>query len=156
MGSQSYQKTPSQKVVAARTSLLEGFSGKFRHCWKILLGRKCYPCQGSGAFRQGKWLENRPRLRERSWIFSSKTATAFLSFSDLRPRKITALTSGRSPLKFLLAGKITGTNNFVYFTLEKHMSGGANYLPKFLPISFFRCISFYRCFGTFGPPVRKS
>ena len=34
---------------------------------------------------QGKWLlENRPRLRERSWSFSSETATAFLSFSDSR------------------------------------------------------------------------
>ena len=30
-----------------------------------------------------KWLlENRPCLRERSWIFSSETATAFLSFSE--------------------------------------------------------------------------
>ena len=31
-----------------------------------------------------------------------------------------------------------------------HMSGGTNDLPKFLPIS-----SFYRCFETFGPPIRK-
>ena len=42
---------------------------------------RCYPCQGLGIFRQGKWLlENRPRLRERSWIFSSESATAFLIF----------------------------------------------------------------------------
>ena len=41
------------------------------------------PCQGLGIFQQGEWLlENPPRLRERSWIFSSETATAFLSFSD--------------------------------------------------------------------------
>ena len=39
---------------------------------------------------------------------------------------------------------------------KHNMSGGANYLPKFLPISFFQArISFYRCFGTFGPPIRK-
>ena len=35
-----------------------------------------------GIFRQGKrLLENWPRLRERCWIFSSETATAFLSSS---------------------------------------------------------------------------
>ena len=35
--------------------------------------------------------------------------------------------------------------------MPHHMSGGANYLPRFLPISFFQvCISFYRCFGTFA------
>ena len=43
---------------------------------------KCYPCQGLGICRQGKrLLENWPRLRERCWTFSSKTATAFLSSS---------------------------------------------------------------------------
>ena len=31
---------------------------------------RCYPYQGLRTFWQGKWLlENRPRLRERSWIF---------------------------------------------------------------------------------------
>ena len=35
------------------------------------------------------------------------------------------------------------------------LSGGANYLPKFLPISFFRCVSRFMCFETFGPPIRK-
>ena len=64
----------------------------FPRCLKIrhrFSGRtKCYPCQGLGIFRQGKWmLEIRPRLRERSWIFSSETATAFLSFSDSRGLK---------------------------------------------------------------------
>ena len=78
-----------ERAVAVRKSLLEKSSGKFRRCWKILPrfsgSTKCYPCQGSGIFRQGKWLlENRPRLRERSWIFSSETATAFLSFSETR------------------------------------------------------------------------
>ena len=44
---------------------------------------KCYACQGLGTFQQGKWLlQNRPRLRERTWIFSYETATAFLSFSE--------------------------------------------------------------------------
>ena len=44
---------------------------------------KCYPCKGLGTFRQGKrLLENWPRLRERCWIFSSETATAFLSSSE--------------------------------------------------------------------------
>ena len=76
-----------EKAVAVRNSLLDKFSGKFRRCWKILhrLSRstKCFPCQGLGVFWQGKWLlENRPRLRERSWISSSETATAFLSFSE--------------------------------------------------------------------------
>ena len=66
-------------------------SGKFRRCWKILPrlsgSTKCYPCQGLGIFRQGKrLLENWPRLRERCWIFSSETATAFLSSSDLKKK----------------------------------------------------------------------
>ena len=81
-----------EKAVAVRNSLLEKFSGKFRRCWKILHrfsgSTKCYPCQGLGIFRQGKWLlENWPRLRERSWIFSSETATAFLSFSQFKIRR---------------------------------------------------------------------
>ena len=76
-----------EKAVAVRNSLLERFSGKFRGCWKILHrssgSAKCYPCQGLGIFRQGKrLLENWPRLRERCWILSSETATAFLSSSD--------------------------------------------------------------------------
>ena len=41
------------------------------------------PAKVWAFFRQGKrLLENRPRLRERSWTFASETATAFLSFSD--------------------------------------------------------------------------
>ena len=37
-----------------------------------------------------------------------------------------------------------------------HLSGGANYLPKFLPISFLRRVSrFIGVFETFGPPIRK-
>ena len=76
-----------EKAVAVRNSLLEKFSGKFRRCWKIVDrssgSAKCYPCQGLGVFRQGKrLLENWPRLRERCWIFSSETATAFLSSSE--------------------------------------------------------------------------
>ena len=78
-----------EEAVAVQNSLLEMFSGKFRGCWEILPrfsgSTKCYPCQGLGNFRQGKWLlENWPRLRESSWIFSSETATAFLSFSESR------------------------------------------------------------------------
>ena len=65
-----------EKALAVRNSLLEKFSGKFRRCWKILHrfsgSTKCYPFQGLGICRQGKWLlENRPRLRAR--------------FSPLRP-----------------------------------------------------------------------
>ena len=76
-----------EKAVAVRNFLLEEFSGKFRRCWKIIRrfsgSTKCYPCQGLGIFRPGKWLlENWPRLRERCWIFSSETATAFLSSFD--------------------------------------------------------------------------
>ena len=68
--------------------LLERFSGKFRRCWKILLrfsgSTKCCHCQGLGTFWQGKrLLANWARLQERCWIFSSETATAFLSSSDL-------------------------------------------------------------------------
>ena len=78
-----------EKAVAVRNSLLEKFSGKFRRCWKVIRrfsgSTKCYPWQGLGIFRQGKWLlENWPRLRERCWIFSSETATAFLSSSEQR------------------------------------------------------------------------
>ena len=82
------QKT--QEAVAVRNSLLQGFSGNFQRCWNIIPrfsgSTECYTCQGLGTFRQGRWLlENRPRLRERSWIFSSETATALLSFSFIAP-----------------------------------------------------------------------
>ena len=78
---------PSEPV-AVRNSMLERFSGKFRRCWKMIPrfsgSTKCYPCQGLDTFRQGKrLLENWPRLRERCWIFSSVTATAFLSSSEI-------------------------------------------------------------------------
>ena len=81
------QKT--RESCGCPNSLLEKFSGKFRRCWKnpprFSGSTKCYPCQGFGIFRQGKrLLENWPRLRERCWIFSSETATAFLSSSETR------------------------------------------------------------------------
>ena len=45
-------------------------------------------------FWQGKWLlENRPRLRERSWIFSSETATAFVSVSVFRSAPLSIIPS---------------------------------------------------------------
>ena len=45
----------------------------------------CYRCLALNIFRQGKWLlGNRPRLREHSWISSSETATALLSFLEIR------------------------------------------------------------------------
>ena len=88
------------KAAAVRNSVPERFSGKFRRCWKTIArfsgSAKCYPCQGLGTFRQGKRLvENWPRLRDRCWIFSSETATAFLSSDEtggiisleLRPRR---------------------------------------------------------------------
>ena len=87
-----------EKAVAVRNSLLERFSGKIRRYWQMIPrfsgSAYCYPCQGLGTFRQGKrLLENWPRLRERCWIFSSETATAFLSFSrqkkkDIPPRSL--------------------------------------------------------------------
>ena len=91
--------------MTVRNSLLERFSGKFRRCWKIIPrfsgSANCYPCQGLGTFRQRKrLLENWPRLRERCWIFSSETATAFLSSSEnLRKSAFWALpvTLGLSP-----------------------------------------------------------
>ena len=88
-----------EKAVAVRNSFLEKFSGKVRRCWKIIHrfsgSAKCYPCQGLGIFWQGKWLlENRPRLRERCWIFSSETATAFLS----SPENQATLSCARSVL----------------------------------------------------------
>ena len=43
-------------------------------CLLVFFSPECYPCQGLGIFRQGKWLlENPPRLRERSWNFSCET-----------------------------------------------------------------------------------
>ena len=80
--------------MAVRNSLLERFSGKFRRCWKVIPrfsgSTKCYPCQGLGTFGQGKrLLENWPRLLERCWIFSSETATAFLSSSEFGPLRHT-------------------------------------------------------------------
>ena len=63
------------KVFRQLSTLLEKFLPPFSG------STKCDPCQGLGIFQQGKWLlENRPRLRERSWIFSSETATAVLTF----------------------------------------------------------------------------
>ena len=47
-------------------------------CWKDFAA-----FVGLVTFRQIWLLENWPRLRERSWIFSSETATAFLSLSGL-------------------------------------------------------------------------
>ena len=64
------------KVFRQLSTLLENFP-------RFSGSTKCYLCQGLGTFWQQKWLlENWPRLQERCWIFSSETATAFLSFSD--------------------------------------------------------------------------
>ena len=62
-------------------------SGKFRRRWKILPrfsgSTKCYPCQGSGTFLQGKrLLEIDPAFRKAPGFVSSETATTFLSLSD--------------------------------------------------------------------------
>ena len=63
--------------ILAKINSSRIFSCMYRFC-----AGGYYPCQGLGIFRQGKsLLENWPRLRERSWIFSPETATAFLSFS---------------------------------------------------------------------------
>ena len=80
MGASSFQKTRegcccakllAGKVFRQISTLLDRFSGS----------TKCYPYQGFGIFRQGEQLlENWMRLLERCWIFSSETATAFLSF----------------------------------------------------------------------------
>ena len=71
----------SEKFLAARAS----FARKFRSCWKTLPrfsgSTTCYPrgrVEGKGL------LENRPCLREGSWIFSSETSTAFLPFFRFR------------------------------------------------------------------------
>ena len=99
-----------EKAVAVRNSLLERSSGKFRRCWKMIPrfsgSAKCYPCQGLGTFRQGKrLLENWPPLREHCWIFSSETATTFLSSSEIwwwyprRARRALRATPRRGPQK---------------------------------------------------------
>ena len=54
-----------EKVFRQISTLLENSSPIFRQHQMLSLPR----------FRQGKWL------RERSWIFASETATAFLSFN---------------------------------------------------------------------------
>ena len=65
-------------------------------CWKsfrasfelensspIFRQHQMLPLPRFGHFRHEKWLlENWPRLRERSWMFSSETATAFCSSSE--------------------------------------------------------------------------
>ena len=78
----------SRRLWLSEISLLERVSGKFRRCWKILSPifrqHKMLSLPRFLAFSgKEKWLlENRPRLRERCWIFFSETATAFLSSSD--------------------------------------------------------------------------
>ena len=68
---------------AAGNILPENLSAAGKFCTDFPAARNAIPAQGLGIFRQGKWLlENRPRLRERSWTFSSETATAFLSSSE--------------------------------------------------------------------------
>ena len=62
------------KVFRQVSTLLEISSPIFRQHEMLSLPR-------FGHFPARKWLlENRPRLQECSWIFSSETATAFLSF----------------------------------------------------------------------------
>ena len=84
-----------EKAVAVRNSLLERFSGKFRCCWKFFtdfpaarnaISAKVWAFSGK---ENGCCMENWSRLRERCWIFSSETATAFLSSSDCNGRRIT-------------------------------------------------------------------
>ena len=78
----------SRRLWPSEIRCWKSFPANFdRRYWKIIPrfsgSAKCYPCQGLGIFRQAKWLlENRLRLRERCWIFSSETATAFLSSPD--------------------------------------------------------------------------
>ena len=66
----------SRRLWLSEIPCCEGFSGKFRRCWKMIPrfsgSAICYPCQGLGILRQGKrldWIFNWPRLRERCWIF---------------------------------------------------------------------------------------
>ena len=119
-----------ETAVAVRNSLLEKFSGKFRRCWKIIHrfsgSTKCYACQGLGIFRQGKWLlENWPRLRECFWIFSSETATAFLSFSEKK-----TLLEAQSPTKTSyppkkrlqkLVRKVRANRTFAFFPVTHYL-----------------------------------
>ena len=80
-----------QDIRANDPRMSAGYASSLR--WFSFLrfsgGTTCCPCQDLGTFRQGKWLlENLPCLLERFWIFSSETATAFLSSSEYpsRPR----------------------------------------------------------------------
>ena len=75
----------SRRLCLSEILCWKGFPGKFRRLWKIIPrfsgSTKCYPCEGLGTFRQRKWLlENRPRLRERCWIFSSRDRHSLLEF----------------------------------------------------------------------------
>ena len=92
-----------EKAVAVRIStLLENSSPIF---WQ----HGCYSCQGLGIFRQGeRLLDHRPRLQERSWIFSSETATEFLSLDGPMIRNANQSDSRES---------IRRKNNFI--TLER-------------------------------------
>ena len=61
----------------------------------------------------------------------------------------------RSPGKMDFFKQFCPPNTFLVES-NKHVSGGANYLPKFLTISFFKRVSlFLGVFGTFGPPIRE-
>ena len=69
-------KFPAGKVFRQISTLLENSSPIFRQREMLSLPR-------FGHFPARKrLLENWPRLRERCWIFSSETATAFLSSSE--------------------------------------------------------------------------
>ena len=76
--------------MAVRNSLLERFSCKFRRCWKMIPrfsgSAKCYPCQGLGGHFPARKTAARKFAAPAGTLlaFSSETATAFLSSSELK------------------------------------------------------------------------
>ena len=79
------------------------------------------------------------------------------SYREIKLVSVCRRVSGREVAPPCCPGSFM-THEFLHPSASRHqhVSGDANYLPKFQPISFFRRASrFYRCFGTFGPPIRK-
>ena len=122
----------SRRLWLSKIRCWKSFPANFDAAGKLLpdfpAAQNAIPAKVLGIFRQGKLLlEHRPRLRERFWIFSSETATAFLSFSENSyPRD--RMSAGQT-------GHMTGQMAHVRGTDGTHARG--------CPAKFFMFIGFF-------------